>query len=278
MLYQGECILTKFINPDQVEDVSLQKEKMITLFKVDKGGILGLETINANAKYTTNLLVTRDFTVLYQIRLKFLQDSFVSIGKFLRPMYNTQNELIQSTIQRELFIMGNRKKEIRIHTINKNKSTVNIITKKVVKLINDMAVQRNSSKRTLKISLCQNKINNTPSESYKKYSMFKFPQSNSQYSLRHQKNSKNKVLINLNKSKANLFKDLLFFKSSNKKQDSLLLIAKTNKKYEEKKKKMVKTINMMSGYSHCNYCHRIPFLSYDTGSFDLPLIGQNGGL
>lgn len=59
--------MTKFLYPDKIEDITSHYDKMLTLLKIDKGGILGLDTISLNSKNNTNIIVTRDFTVLYRI-------------------------------------------------------------------------------------------------------------------------------------------------------------------------------------------------------------------
>lgn len=274
MLYQGECVLTKFVNPDKIEDASLQKEKMVTLFKVDKGGILGLETINSNAKYTTNLLVTRDFTVLYQIGLKFLRNSFVSIREFLRPMYDTQSELIQSAIRREMFIMENRKRELRVHTRNKNKSAESIITTKAVDMINDMTNKQNSPKGKLNVAMKQRKALDSLLDNKKKYNMFILPSTQSKANmLFHKSEIKAKEFMISRKGKPNLYKDLSLFETSIRKQDCLALMIK-KKKQKKEKKEMKKLQYALSQSQFLNNHKKTPFLFYNTGSFDLPLVGQ----
>lgn len=105
----------------------LQSDELLSLFKVDRGGILGLETIEKNGVYKTSLRVTQDFTVIYKISLTFLKDSSSSIIEFLTPMHNEQMQLIRDCIHKEkekLKIKGSRN-----FLLSRNRTAITIFNK-----------------------------------------------------------------------------------------------------------------------------------------------------
>ena len=75
---------------------------MVTLYKVDRGGILGIEALKKNSNYETNIEVSKEFTVLYKLKLSHLKDCAVALRSFLLPMLNEQRDLVNSIMNKEI--------------------------------------------------------------------------------------------------------------------------------------------------------------------------------
>ena len=97
VVFQGECIIKKFLNPDIKKKTV---DNMTVLFKVDKGCVLGLESIIPNSNYSANLIANQDFTILYKIKLSELK-KFSYEPKSLEPMLNIHQKLIKESIEKD---------------------------------------------------------------------------------------------------------------------------------------------------------------------------------
>lgn len=102
-------MVRKFLSLDRIEDPVLQKDKMVPLFRVDRGGIVGIEAISKDSNYLTNVEVIKDFTVLYKIKLNNLKECSISIAQYLQPMLNDQTELINKMVNQEIEKMKKKK-------------------------------------------------------------------------------------------------------------------------------------------------------------------------
>ena len=118
VLYQGECVVKKFLSLEGIDDPLLNKDKMVTLYKVDRGGILGIEALKKNSNYETNIEVSKEFTVLYKLKLSHLKDCAVALRSFLLPMLNEQRDLVNSMMNKE--IEKNKKKRQSRNSIKKD--------------------------------------------------------------------------------------------------------------------------------------------------------------
>lgn len=259
--------MTKFLYPDKIEDISSQREKMLTLFKIDKGGILGLDTINPNSKHGTNIIVTRDFTVLYRIKLDFLKECDILVLRFLKSMYKTQQELIHNSLQREIHQIEKRQRNAMAQ--RKNISAEIVLIRKITDLINAMTKEnkRPSSKGTLNLNIKQNaKITFTPLFKQTKYAIYSKSST--------KKNKTNNVSIPV------LFFSSTINRSRNKSQVSLMKIKteRDRKREERNDNNMMKLINTF--YSHNSNSNRnrnrngsmAKLITYNSGNFDLPLV------
>lgn len=73
VVFQGECALKTFLNAKNEEDIHHNKDKMITINILDRGGIAGLESAKeGNNFYEKIFVVIRDFTVLYRLNVEKL--------------------------------------------------------------------------------------------------------------------------------------------------------------------------------------------------------------
>ena len=102
-------MVRKFLSLDRIEDPVLQKDKMVPLFRVDRGGIVGIEAISKDSNYLTNVEVIKDFTVLYKIKLNNLKECSISIAQYLQPMLDDQTELINRMVNQEIEKMKKKK-------------------------------------------------------------------------------------------------------------------------------------------------------------------------
>lgn len=102
-------MVRKFLSLDGIEDPVLQKDKMVPLFRVDRGGIVGIEAINKDSNYLTNVEAIKDFTVLYKIKLNNLKECSISIAQYLQSMLNEQTELINKMVDQEIEKMKKKK-------------------------------------------------------------------------------------------------------------------------------------------------------------------------
>ena len=116
-------MVRKFLSLDRIEDPVLQKDKMVPLFRVDRGGIVGIEAISKDSNYLTNVEVIKDFTVLYKIKLNNLKECSISIAQYLQPMLDDQTELINKMVNQEIEKM--KKKKSR--NIDKHILMINIV-------------------------------------------------------------------------------------------------------------------------------------------------------
>lgn len=101
VLFQGECMVTKFANVNKIDNPMLHKDKMIHLFKIDRGAIVGLETIVNGVNYNTNVLVCKNFTVFYRINIQFIKTHLHCLYKFFYPLYKEHTVLVNTMWDKE---------------------------------------------------------------------------------------------------------------------------------------------------------------------------------
>ena len=90
LVYQGECGIAKIPKATSKEDIELKRNKMQFLSSITVGGIAGLECANPNSNYDNCLVVTREFTVLLKINIKFICEKCKDFRAFLKPLYEEQ--------------------------------------------------------------------------------------------------------------------------------------------------------------------------------------------
>lgn len=88
---------------------------MVTLYKVDRGGILGIEALKKNSNYETNIEVSKEFTVLYKLKLSYLKDCAVALRSFLLPMLKEQRDLVASMMNKEIEKKKKKRQSRNIH-------------------------------------------------------------------------------------------------------------------------------------------------------------------
>lgn len=103
LVYQGECGIAKIPKATSREDIELKRNKMQFLSSITVGGIAGLECANLNSNYDNCLVVTREFTVLLKINMKFICEKCKGFRAFLLPLYEEQvriNNLSEKKIEK----------------------------------------------------------------------------------------------------------------------------------------------------------------------------------
>ena len=115
VVYQGECACKKYLgnNNNFRHDISMMDD----LFKVDQGCMMGLEIISNEKKYQTNLIVKKDFTIIYKIPGEMLR-KFRYNKENLMPLYNSQKQLMEECIDRATM----RKKKFILNFLDKKAS------------------------------------------------------------------------------------------------------------------------------------------------------------
>ena len=161
VVFQGECIIKKFLNPDEKKKTV---DKMTVLFKVDKGCVLGLESIIPNSNYNANLIANQDFTVLYKIKLSELK-KFSYEPKSLEPMLKIQQKLIKESIEKEentQELKKNYKKKFDFSNNNLNiDKTVTKYADYVLNTLREEEEDKINKKTNFKTKYKSCKINNT---------------------------------------------------------------------------------------------------------------------
>ena len=114
VVYQGECACEKYLgnNKKFCYDIT----KMDNLFKVDQGCMMGLEIISNEKIYKTNLIVKKDFTIIYKIPENMLR-KFRYNKENLIPLYYSQKKLVDECIDRAI----SRKKKFILNSLSKKK-------------------------------------------------------------------------------------------------------------------------------------------------------------
>ena len=87
----------------EFEKFELKRNKMQFLSSITVGGIAGLECANPNSNYDNCLVVTREFTVLLKINMKFICEKCKDFRSFLKPLYEEQvkiNNLAEKKLEK----------------------------------------------------------------------------------------------------------------------------------------------------------------------------------
>ena len=215
VVFQGECIIKKFLNPDEKKKTV---DKMTVLFKVDKGCVLGLESIIPNSNYNANLIANQDFTVLYKIKLSELK-KFSYEPKSLEPMLKIYQKLIKESIEKDESkkeLQKNNKKKFDFSNNNLNiDKTVTKYADYVLNTLREEEEDKINKKTNFKTKYKSCKINNE-----KKYLL-------TNTNLRIAFEGFNKY--NINSSKKNL---LMLIDRNNKRNSIFPNINKTSSKFK----------------------------------------------
>jgi len=215
VVFQGECIIKKFLNPDIKKKTV---DKMTVLFKVDKGCVLGLESIIPNSNYSANLIANQDFTILYKIKLSELK-KFSYEPKSLEPMLKIYQKLIKESIEKDESkkeLQKNNKKKFDFSNNNLNiDKTVTKYADYVLNTLREEEEDKINKKTNFKTKYKSCKINNE-----KKYLL-------TNTNLRIALEGFNKY--NINSSKKNL---LMLIDRNNKRNSIFPNINKTSSKFK----------------------------------------------
>ena len=191
---------------------------MTVLFKVDKGCVLGLESIIPNSNYSANLIANQDFTILYKIKLSELK-KFSYEPKSLEPMLKIYQKLIKESIEKDESkkeLQKNNKKKFDFSNNNLNiDKTVTKYADYVLNTLREEEEDKINKKTNFKTKYKSCKINNE-----KKYLL-------TNTNLRIAFEGFNKY--NINSSKKNL---LMLIDRNNKRNSIFPNINKTSSKFK----------------------------------------------
>ena len=187
VIFQGECALKDSDNIKSESEVIERKEKLTTISIVDKGGIIGLESILHNDNnYESNCMVTRDFTVIYKIPYEkiasLLANEKNGLKEFFLNLYKQESSLIKKNIEKkkaqtltirstfkqqggynffdEIFLNAIKDKKEKVNNISSNTVTnySTIFNKKKITpfLTNQLQLKMTKPKLNCKLKLSRN--------------------------------------------------------------------------------------------------------------------------
>ena len=155
LLYQGEGVLVNLPSVKEKEDFILKKTNWNIISRLQSGAIAGIEScLENNSKYENAFIITREFSTILKLNIKYMTEMYKDFCKSLIPLYKSQ-QLIYKLI---------KKSNERVHKIYEKKRKFSLSN--VVKEVLD-----NNKKRTfsndlhisnLKINLSKNKYEKIP--------------------------------------------------------------------------------------------------------------------
>ena len=160
IIYQGECSYV-YLNDVKTKDDFLMKQhdiKSITSLSV--GAITGLEAYKKqDLNYENNLLVTKDFTVLFTINIEYISNKIKDFNEFIKPLYELQCKIINDNLHN---LQHNN-----THTMTiKDKFGILSLQQQQKQMETDINVIRNEIQY-------DKKVNSTSNKNTKKYKLFK---------------------------------------------------------------------------------------------------------
>lgn len=182
IIYQGECSYVYLHNATSKDDFILKHHDIKYISSLSVGAITGLEAYKRdNLNYEGNLLVTRDFTVLLQINMDYINDKIQNeFDLFIKPLYDTQrliiednmnlilhknNDMKSSSSKNKCFLSNNKYQQQQMETIVndirheiQHDKNINILNKKTLKKC-----------KVLKLNLTSMTIRNKKTKMYIKY-------------------------------------------------------------------------------------------------------------
>ena len=98
LLYQGEGLLFNIPNAKEKDDYYIKRNNYQIISRLQEGAISGIESClnHINKKYDYGFLITRNFTTLLKINIKFISNLYKDFCKSLIPLYQNQKELYQN--------------------------------------------------------------------------------------------------------------------------------------------------------------------------------------
>ena len=156
LLYQGEGVLVSLPNVKEKEDYILKKTNWKIISRLQSGAIAGIEScLENNNKYENAFIITREFSTILKLNIKYMTEMYKDFCKSLIPLYNS-HQLIYKLI---------KKSNDRVHKIYEKQRKFSLSN--VVKEVLD----NNDKKRTfsndlhisnLKINLSKKKYEKIP--------------------------------------------------------------------------------------------------------------------
>ncbi len=97
LLYQGEGLLINLPNAKEKEDYYMKKSNYQIISRLQEGAISGIESClnQINKKYDYGFIISRNFTTLLKINIKFISGLYKDFCSSLIPLYKNQKGLYQ---------------------------------------------------------------------------------------------------------------------------------------------------------------------------------------
>ena len=96
LIYQGEGLLVSLSNSKDREDYIIRKNNLNIISRLQEGAIAGIEScLDIKCKYQYAFIITRDFSTLLKINIKFISELYKDFNKSLIPLYESQQALYQ---------------------------------------------------------------------------------------------------------------------------------------------------------------------------------------
>ena len=165
LIYQGEGILVDLSNPKDKEDYFIRKNNLNVISRLQEGAITGIEScLDIKNNYEYAFIITRDFTTLLKINIKFISELYKDFNKSLIPLYQSQQLLYQQIKKssEKIKLNENSKKQFRLSKVlndvlcnNNNKRSFSNDFKhneKIIKYDNNVNI------KNIKVNISKKKI------------------------------------------------------------------------------------------------------------------------
>jgi len=104
LLYQGECALCNLEKHSNKEDFIMNITKLKTLSQLTSGAMTGFESCEKEEKnYNSCLLVTKEYTVLLKLNVKYFEGFYKDFKESLIPLINEQKSFIKKLLNDKKF-------------------------------------------------------------------------------------------------------------------------------------------------------------------------------
>ena len=99
IVYKGECALYRMKNKfENKNEFLLNLEKLQMIYRLNPGGMAGLESCIEDGNYNYCLMVTKPMSILYKVELDFMLTLYKDFRDDLIPLYYEQKKVIDQLI------------------------------------------------------------------------------------------------------------------------------------------------------------------------------------
>ena len=155
LLYQGEGVLVNLPSVKEKEDFILKKTNWKIISRLQSGAIAGIEScLENNSKYENAFIITREFSTILKLNIKYMTEMYKDFCKSLIPLYKSQ-QVIYKLI---------KKSNDRVHKAyeKKRKFSLSNVVKEVLDKNNKRTFSNDLHISNLKINLSKNKYEKIP--------------------------------------------------------------------------------------------------------------------
>ena len=161
LIYQGECSYVYLSDVKTKDDFLMKQHDIKPITSLSVGAITGLEAHKKQElNYENNLLVTKDFTVLFTINIDYMSNKIKDFIDFIKPLYELQCKIINDNLH------NLHHNSVNAHSSIKDKYGILSLQQQQKQMETDINVIRNEIQY-------DKKVNNTCNKNLKKYKLFK---------------------------------------------------------------------------------------------------------